>query len=99
MVLHQRRRMYRGGKNGNMTVLTKWGRPKGPIKATDLLTRKVLETIDATTLDDRWIAERAGLGVNDISNWRRGKTIPSAMRLSWVLEAIGAEIEIRDKNA
>lgn len=73
------------------------GRPKGPNKATTPLMRSVIDAIDRSGFDDAYVAKRAGIGKNEISNWRTGyRGNPTVIRLSWVLEAIGHSAVIVD---
>lgn len=75
------------------------GRPKSAIRAKNRIMRSVIEAVDRSGFTDSYIAARAGIGKNELSNWRAGyRGNPSVLRLSWVLEAIGAEIEIIDRN-
>jgi hypothetical protein len=80
-------------------ILRKRGGQKQPNRQNDPTARKLVDFIDASGLDDYWIVKRAGVPKNAISMWRSGKQTPNMRSMSYVLEAIGAEIEIRDKNA
>lgn len=73
-------------------------RPRGPILQKDPTTKKLIEFIDSSGLDDQWIAKRAGIPKNRISVWRSGAQAATARSMSWVLEAMGAEIEIIDRR-
>lgn len=73
------------------------GRPKGAIRTKNPLVRAVLEAIDRAGYTDSFIAVRAGLGKNELSNWRRGEhDNPTVARLCWVLESIGAQVWVVD---
>jgi len=76
----------------------KRGGQKKPIRTTDPVARKLMEFVDASGLDDQWIAKRAGIPKNALSVWRAGTQVPNVRSMSWVLEAIGADIEIIDRN-
>ena len=80
-------------------MLRSRGRQKGPNKATDPITRAVIDAIDATGLEQAWICRRAGIGKNTISRWRIGLETPNARMLSYVLEAVGLDFHIGDPNA
>jgi len=73
------------------------GRPKGPIKTKNPLVRAVLEAIDRAGYTDQYVARRAGLGKNELSNWRRGQhDNPTVIRIAWTLTAIGAQVWVVD---
>lgn len=74
------------------------GKPRGPIRTNDPITRAVLEAVEKSGMHDYVITKRAGINKNEISSWRIGQREPKAYRLSYVLEVIGAHIEIIDNN-
>lgn len=79
-------------------VLRRRGGQKQPNRQDDPTARKLVEFIDESGLEDQWIAKRAGVPKNAISMWRTGKQTPNVRSMSYVLEAIGADIEIIDRR-
>lgn len=75
------------------------GRPPGPNRARDPLTRAVLDALDRNPRGtNAWLAKRAGIGRNEISRWRMGTYTPSAYALWLVMEAAGLGFEIIDNR-
>lgn len=75
------------------------GRPKGPNRAHDPLTRAVVAAVDRSGLEQAWVSRRAGLPKDTLSRWRTGMETPRAASLALVLEAIGLDLRIVDRNA
>lgn len=77
-----------------MPILRTAGRPRSAIRNTNPIVIAFLEAIDKSGMDDTQIADRAGIGRTEIGNWRMGHRCPSADRMFWVSEAIGAKVEV-----
>ncbi len=73
-----------------------WGRPRGERRTTNPLTCAVLDAIERSGLDDKWIAAKAGLPKGTISNWRLDRTTPNGNQIAWVLTVLGATFSIHD---
>lgn len=63
-------------------------RLRGPNRAKDPETRKVVELINASRLYDTEIADLSGVDVSTLRKWRSGVRPGKAIFLEWVREAI-----------
>jgi transcriptional regulator with XRE-family HTH domain len=79
-----------------MVVLKHKGRPKGPNKAKDHITRVVIDALDATGFDQAWLCRRAGLSKDTLSRWRSGMENPRTFSLSLILVAAGLGFKVID---
>lgn len=73
--------------------------PQLPLKSADPVTFAVMEAVDRSGLDLRWVAKRAGVHVNQLRDWRSGRSSANARSLGYLLEAIGATFAVTDINA
>lgn len=74
------------------------GRPRGPNMASDRLTRAVMDAVDRTRMSQGHIIEKAGWPRASYSRWRTGKSGAPAAALADILDAIGADFVIVDRN-
>jgi transcriptional regulator with XRE-family HTH domain len=77
-----------------MPQLRTAGRPRQPIRITNPITVALIGAMDRSGMNDEQIAARAGIATNEISTWRQGHRSPTADRMFWVSEAIGAKVEV-----
>lgn len=73
--------------------------PQLPNRAADPLTWAVMDAVDRSGLDLRWVAKRAGLHVNQLRDWRAGRSSANARSLGYLLEAVGSVVTVTDVNA
>lgn len=74
------------------------GRPRGPNMASDPLTRAVMDAVDRTQMSQGHVIEKAGWPRASYSRWRTGRSGAPAAALADILEAIGADFVIVDRN-
>lgn len=74
------------------------GKARGPIKAKNPIVIATLEAVERSGMSDRKICKIAGIGKNELSQWRTMARTPMVERVSWVLQAIGAHVIVIDGN-
>lgn len=69
-------------------------RPRKPILHLDPVVRSFLHTIDGLGLENKEVAERAGIHASELSFWRSGARTPTRERMKLVLIALGLRPEL-----
>lgn len=81
-----------------MSVLRNLGPRPAPVAASDPVTHAVMAAADRTGLGESWISKRSGISRSQLGSWRAGRNSANAKSLSYILEAIGADFVIVDRN-
>ena len=74
------------------------GRPKSAVTANDPITQQLIELIDAIGYDDGEVARRAGIRREEIGRYRRGVSGPRTHTLHNIINALGLECIIRERE-
>lgn len=79
-------------------LLHNTGRARGPNQAQDPITRATIDMVDQSGFTDKFVADRAGVSVTMMSDYRLGYATPSAAKCAFILEALGATFHVEDDN-
>ena len=69
-------------------------RPRSEPRTASPTTLALLGAISASGLTDYYIVRKAGLPRSTISLWRNGTTTPRGAQIDWVLQVIGARLDV-----